>query len=289
MANPRLNDQSDKKEEHTMTSSQPPLTPEQIAKMIAWDEGQLETSWSSAHPSCGYGCCGGGKEIDRDALTALVLDALRTAESQGEARGRRLALEQAAEQMNVSESESWTREEVRDWLLFRVQESQGSLGTAAGADAQSSAPVEAELRLCYVDGNWAYFTSRPLTEQWGDDWDDVPYEHNAEPPYAYADYDRAQGLQPWTVERVAWQGPFITPNHEHINSPYSVQAINRGAIAWLRPDYMATDAKPIPAGTTIGDFIRIVQAAGGKAYRSCDVATSGGLPEAVHPKQTERA
>jgi len=22
-----------------------------------------------------------------------------------------------------------------------------------------------------------------MEKQWGDDWDDVPYEHNAEPPY----------------------------------------------------------------------------------------------------------
>jgi hypothetical protein len=42
------------------------LTPEQIAS----DDGPLETSWT--HSSCGYGCCGGGKEIDREALAALI-------------------------------------------------------------------------------------------------------------------------------------------------------------------------------------------------------------------------
>ena len=36
--------------------------------------------------------------------------------------------------------------------------------------------------LCYVDAPWAYFTTRRLSEQWGDDWDDAPYEHNAGTP-----------------------------------------------------------------------------------------------------------
>ena len=30
---------------------------------------------------------------------------------------------------------------------------------------------------------YAFFTEVPLSDQWGDDWDDAPYEHNAEEPY----------------------------------------------------------------------------------------------------------
>ena len=37
--------------------------------------------------------------------------------------------------------------------------------------------------LCYVERNFAYFTSIPLELQWGDDWNDAPYEHNAGEPY----------------------------------------------------------------------------------------------------------
>lgn len=43
-------------------------------------------------------------------------------------------------------------------------------------------------KLCYIDDNGysnqgvAYFTDN-LENQWGDDWDDAPYEHNAESPY----------------------------------------------------------------------------------------------------------
>lgn len=36
-----------------------------------------------------------------------------------------------------------------------------------------------DFKLCYVDDGFAYFTTKPLTEQWGDDWNDAPYEHNA--------------------------------------------------------------------------------------------------------------
>ena len=46
-------------------------------------------------------------------------------------------------------------------------------------------------KLCYVDSDeyfdapmTLYFTElEDVTEQWGDDWDDAPYEHNAGTPY----------------------------------------------------------------------------------------------------------
>jgi len=36
--------------------------------------------------------------------------------------------------------------------------------------------------LCYVSGPWAYFTTQALNKQWGDDWDDAPYEQMREDP-----------------------------------------------------------------------------------------------------------
>ena len=38
------------------------------------------------------------------------------------------------------------------------------------------------MRLCYLENNIMYFTS-DIKNQWGDDWDDRPYEHNAGKPY----------------------------------------------------------------------------------------------------------
>lgn len=39
-----------------------------------------------------------------------------------------------------------------------------------------------QYRLCYIDGNKAWFTDN-FDRQWGDDWDDRPYQCNAEEPY----------------------------------------------------------------------------------------------------------
>ena len=39
-----------------------------------------------------------------------------------------------------------------------------------------------ELKLCYCANNNMYFTS-DMSAQWGDDWDDRPYEYNAGTPY----------------------------------------------------------------------------------------------------------
>jgi hypothetical protein len=49
-----------------------------LAKMIAWDEyGEIEHSWCNNHVSCGYGCCGGGKDVDREALQQAIVSAFR--------------------------------------------------------------------------------------------------------------------------------------------------------------------------------------------------------------------
>lgn len=43
-----------------------------------------------------------------------------------------------------------------------------------------------EYKLCYVEDNFAYFTN-DFENQWGDDWNDRPYEHNAGEPYEKKD------------------------------------------------------------------------------------------------------
>lgn len=116
---------------------------------------------------------------------------------------------------------------------------------------------DAGHRLCYVSGCWAYFTRLPLDEQWGDDWDDVPYEHNAGTPYA----DEAG-----QIISIAWEGPFDQPDWGHQNSPYSVKSINAGAIAWLRPYRWYESPLVVPAGVTIREFYEIVTGIGGTVY-----------------------
>lgn len=120
-----------------------------------------------------------------------------------------------------------------------------------------------ELKLCYVERPWAYFTTQELNEQWGDDWDDAPYEHNAGEPYEYCNYD--EGKKPWKIVKVVFDAELYAPcqllQGDNCNSPYSVEQINNGATDWLRSDKVS-----IPAGTTYEKFCGIIKECGGKIY-----------------------
>ncbi len=119
-----------------------------------------------------------------------------------------------------------------------------------------------DAKLCYVRGPWAWFTTKELDEQWGDGWGKRPYEHNAGTPYGPRDGED------FAVFCVAWDGPFDPPCEGHTNSPWSVEAINGGAIAWLRTDPWVKTPVAIPAGTTYADFRRLIASAGGTVYQA---------------------
>ena len=113
------------------------------------------------------------------------------------------------------------------------------------------------LKLCYVEGNFAYFTSKPLEEQWGDDWDDAPYEHNAETPYEEEGY---------TIYKLAFECDLKQPCEDHINSPYSVEDINKGKVAWLRSYSWREEQTAIFAGESVQSFIDKILKANGEIY-----------------------
>lgn len=126
--------------------------------------------------------------------------------------------------------------------------------------------------LCYIDGQWAYFTTQELSEQWGDDWNDEPYEHNAEEPYRYGEHDAKLGKSPWTITKLVYECDLETPSEWVTNSSYSVQDINKKATPWLSSGKYGKrnkDDSPIQiwAGTPLSEFIRIVQSIGGTIYR----------------------
>lgn len=84
---------------------------------------------------------------------------------------------------------------------------------------------------------YAYFTDIPLSEQWGDDWDDAPYEHNAGDPY-----DRIFGKEPYTEHNIIIVPFYVSHDgysvklprdYVYCNSPFCVRDINAGAVAWL--------------------------------------------------------
>lgn len=121
-----------------------------------------------------------------------------------------------------------------------------------------------KAKLCYIEGSWAYFTTQDVAKQWGDDWNDAPYEHNAGPPYEYHEFYKKRGDKPWEIIKVAWDGDFKEPCDDCFNSGYSVQMINRGDIAWLRP--YSKNGKPIMAGTALKDFIEKISSQDGTVY-----------------------
>jgi len=118
--------------------------------------------------------------------------------------------------------------------------------------------------LCFVDGPWAYFTTQPLAEQWGNLWGDAPFEHNAGPPHAFCEQDKRDGAKPWRIIKLAFDGSLETPDTLcATNSPYSVKDINNGVVPWLDNGAVA-----IPAGTILADFCRTIREHGGEIYQA---------------------
>lgn len=121
-----------------------------------------------------------------------------------------------------------------------------------------------DFKLCYVDStNTAWFTTQPLTgpnKQWGDDWNDSPYEHNAGQPYYEKDHE---------LVRLGVEG-FQTP--ANLGFRCSVEQINAGVVAWLTREcnYLLNDVQyvyehiTIHAGTDLPTFISRVKEADGE-------------------------
>ena len=82
----------------------------------------------------------------------------------------------------------------------------------------------------------AYFTPISMDEQWGDDWDDAPYEYNAGIPYddTWVDEERTK-IEILQVPFAIKSYNFSLPNDFAYggNSPFAVVDINHGAVAWI--------------------------------------------------------
>ena len=135
-----------------------------------------------------------------------------------------------------------------------------------------------KLKLCFIDQVDGYseqlelyFTEQDLDKQWGDDWDDAPYEHNAGIPYD-EDYSKPEqkvengrGIYPKVhiykviIEPKGWKIHFITPRTGTLNSPYSVKDINEGIVPWLVIKDDNKIVAKIMAGTTYNKFLDIVE------------------------------
>ena len=126
-------------------------------------------------------------------------------------------------------------------------------------------PDLAQARLCYIDPDRsvAWFTTRDLDKQQGDDWNDVPYEDNAGvpyPPFTRGPPEQADRPGEWRIWRAVFDVDATQPHGNALNSPYCVNGINAGRAPWL---FLDRTQKPVPAGTTFVDFCVLVHAAGG--------------------------
>ena len=122
-------------------------------------------------------------------------------------------------------------------------------------------------KLCYVENNKAWFTN-DFKHQWGDDWGDKPYEHNAGEPYlSYYKNGIEYPLKHKVVYfEFPWWCDYELPNYGTINSPYSVQDINNYRCPWLILKSNANGTEYIFAGTTYTKFIKKLKSLGCTIY-----------------------
>ena len=117
-------------------------------------------------------------------------------------------------------------------------------------------------KLCYLEGNKAIFTDN-FEHQSGDDWNDRPYEDNAEYPNDYYTEDGMDypiELKTLFFETSEYGHDWMEKQPRDIGS-FSVDEINRGAVAWL-----STEKYSILGGTTLEDFINTIESNGGIIY-----------------------
>lgn len=125
--------------------------------------------------------------------------------------------------------------------------------------------MEEIYKLCYIEGNKAWFTNN-LKKQWGDDWDDRPYECNAGEPYEYWLEEIECKPKEYKQHEIKHKILYFETNDWSDKRPYdmgrfSVKDINKQAVAWIH-----TDKINILAGTTYENFIDIIEKNGGKIY-----------------------
>lgn len=119
--------------------------------------------------------------------------------------------------------------------------------------------------LCYVKRNFAYFTSIPLELQWGDDWNDAPYEHNAGEPYYDHRPNPGASYIDHSILKVAYDGNFEEPRDSFSNSSYSVEQINKREVPWLK-SWLKEDELTVWGGDSLDTFIEVVTKGGGNVY-----------------------
>lgn len=107
---------------------------------------------------------------------------------------------------------------------------------------------------CTHIGLRLFFTDADLSNQWGDDWNDAPYDCNAGWPYDDTSHKDKDGKWQHTKHNILVLNISLECGHDMTlpedygyNSPFCVESINQGACAWM---FFGKECKPIYAGAT---------------------------------------
>lgn len=116
-----------------------------------------------------------------------------------------------------------------------------------------------EYRLCYIDDGVMYFTD-DFENCWGDDWKSAPLQDSAGEPYIYDDNRSAKDNAERGASRLVligfrsdWQTTYPWENEN-----YSVEDVNKGAVAWICHD----EAGGLFAGTPLSKAVGWIKRAG---------------------------
>lgn len=151
------------------------------------------------------------------------------------------------EALAYRETEEWKEQDrLRDEKLHRqgfMSSDDPEFGFSVNEILRRGADCKNYPNPDYIEGvqeYYAYFTSLPLKDQWGDDWDDAPYEYNAGEPYdsLYEETDENGHWKDYEIVKVPFYLNFggfsiMRPEDYVDNSPFSVSDINSGAVAWI--------------------------------------------------------
>lgn len=126
------------------------------------------------------------------------------------------------------------------------------------------------LKLCYVENNVAFFTSKGLNGHRNVGWHKGNYTDNADPPRKY-DPEFDSECEEWEILIVPFYAPRLSTPCEtgspfYRDSRWSVDEINKGHVAWLATDvYSMNDEKIVRIwpGTSPEEFRKIIREIGG--------------------------
>lgn len=104
-----------------------------------------------------------------------------------------------------------------------------------------------EARLCFVKDGFAYFSHKNPKRIVGDDWDDAPWEHNADEPY---EYDCKIGF-----DGGGWHKSLSTYNN-------CAMDFAKKKLPWLVGPGGAT----IESGISLDEFLFRIESTGGSIY-----------------------